>query len=157
QVFLPGDMQIFGPDRLLAVWSDIATAFPLLQEYASRQARMPVAIVIGGDPAVHLAAAAPMPAVVDPFGLAGMLREKPLDAVACRSIDLLVPAESDIVLEGLIDPVDAEIRSRLRFSSTDRILADQRGHTIHVTAVTHRANRIFPAVVPGIDCNEVCR
>ena len=117
---------------------------------------MPVAVVIGGDPAVHLAAAAPMPSAVDPLGLAGLLREKPLDAVACRSIDLLVPAESDIVIEGHIDPADAETRTAPRFSPTDRIIADQPGHTIHVTAMTHRANRIFPAAVPGMDCNEVC-
>jgi 4-hydroxy-3-polyprenylbenzoate decarboxylase len=134
----------------------MATVIPLFQEYASRQARMPVAVVIGGDPAVHLAAAAPMPAAVDPLGLAGMLREKPLDAVACRSVDLLVPAESDMIIEGHIDPMDLAPRSAARFSPTDRILADQPGHTIHVTAVTHRANRIFPAVVPGIDCNEIC-
>ena len=106
---------------------------------------MPVAVVIGGDPAVQLAAAAPMPSAVDPLGLAGLLRDKPLDAVACRSIDLLVPAESDIVIEGYIDPMDAEARTAPRFSPTDRIIEDQPGHTIHVTAVTHRANRIFPA------------
>ena len=149
-------MQIVGRDRLIAAWSDIAVAIPLLQEYASRQARMPVAVVIGGDPAVHLAAAAPVPSAVDPLGLAGLLREKPLDAVACRSIDLLVPAESDIVIEGYIDPADAETRTAPRFSPTGRIIEDQPGYAIHVTAMTHRANRIFPAAVPGMDCNEVC-
>ena len=117
---------------------------------------MPIAVVIGGDPAVHLAAAAPLPAAVDPLGLAGVLREKPLDAVACRSIDLLVPAESDIVIEGYIDPADAETRTAPRFSPTGRIIEDQPGHMIHVTAMTHRANRIFPATVPGCDGNEVC-
>ena len=127
QVFLHGDVQIAGSDRLIAAWSDIAGAVPLLREYASRQARMPVAVVIGGDPAVHLAAAAPMPAAVDPLGLAGMLREKPLDAVACRSIDLLAPAESDIVIEGYIDPLDAETRTAPRFSPTDRMIEDQAG------------------------------
>ena len=127
-----------------------------MQEYAGRQARMPVAVVIGGDPAVHLAAAASMPSAVDPLGLAGLLREKPLDAVACRSIDLLVPAESDIVIEGHIDPADAETRTAPRFSPTGRIIEDQPGHTIHVTAMTHRANRIFSAAVPGTECNEVC-
>ena len=81
-MFLQGDIQIAGRDRLTAVWPDVATASPLLREYASRQARMPVAVVIGGDPAVQLAAAAPVPAAVDPLGLAGLLREKPLDAVA---------------------------------------------------------------------------
>ena len=118
---------------------------------------MPVAVVIGGDPAVHLAAAAPLPAAVDPLGLAGMLREKPLDAVACRSIDLLAPAESDIVIEGSIDPADAQPRTAPRLSPTARVIREQPGHTIRVTALTHRANRIYAAAVPGIDCNEVCR
>ncbi len=156
QVFLHADIQLSGPDRLIAAWSDIATAIPLFREYASRQARMPVAVVIGGDPAVHLAAAAPMPAAVDPLGLAGLLREKPLDAVACRSIDLVVPAEADIIIEGHIDPTDAETRTAPRFSPTERIIQDQPGHTIHVTAMTHRANRIFPAAVPGRESSEVC-
>jgi len=156
QVFLRGDVQITAHDRLIAAWSDAAGAVPLLREYADRQARMPVAVVIGGDPAAHLAAAAPMPAAVDPLGLAGFLRDKPLDAVACRSVDLLVPAESDIVIEGYFDPAAAETRTVPRFSPTARILEDQPGHTIHVTALTHRANRIFPAAIPATDCSEVC-
>ncbi len=156
QVFLHGDMQLSGPDRLVAVWSDMAIAIPILREYAAQQARMPVAVLIGGDPTVHLAATAPVPSAVDPLGLAGLLREKPLDAVACRSIDLLVPAESDIVIEGFIDPADAETRTTVRLSPTDRLIEDHPGYTIHVTAITHRANRIFPATVPGMDCNEAC-
>jgi 4-hydroxy-3-polyprenylbenzoate decarboxylase len=156
QIFMPGDVQIAGRDRLIAAWSDIAGAAPLVQEYASRQAHMPVAVVIGGDPAVHLAAAAPMPSAVDPLGLAGLLREKPVDAVACRSIDLLAPAESDIVIEGHIGPQDAEARTAPRFSPAGRILEERPGCTIRVTAVTHRANRIFWATIPGPDGNEVC-
>ncbi len=156
QVFLPGDVQICGRDRLIAAWSDVAVAIPLFQEYASRKTRMPVAVLIGGDPAVHLAAAAPLPSAVDPLGLAGLVREKPLDAVTCRSIDLLVPAESDIVLEGYIDPTVAETRTAPRWSPTDRLLEEQPGRVIHVTAMTHRANRIFPAAIPGMGRNEVC-
>ncbi len=156
QVFLQGDVQIAGRDRLVAAWSDISTAAPLMQEYASRQAKMPVAVVIGGDPAMHLAASAPMPSAVDPLALAGLLREKPLDAVACRSIDLLAPAESDIVIEGHIDSLDAETRIAPRFSPAGRIIEEQPGHVIRVTAITHRANRIFWATIPGPDCNEVC-
>ena len=155
QVFLQGDVQIAGGDRLIAAWSDIAGVIPLLQEYASRQARMPVAVIIGGDPAVCLAVAAPVPSAVDPLGLAGWLREKPLDAVACRSIDLLVPAESDIVIEGYIDAMDAETRTAPRFSPANRIIEAQPASTIHVTAMTHRANRIFPAALSGMECNEL--
>jgi 4-hydroxy-3-polyprenylbenzoate decarboxylase len=155
QVSLQGDLQIAGRDRLTAVWTDVAGASPLFQEYAVREARMPVAVVIGGDPAVQLAASAPMPPDVDPLRLAGLLREKPLDVVVCRSVDLLAPAEADIVIEGYIDPADAETRSAPRFSPTGRILGEASGRTIHVVAVTHRANRIFPAAIPG-DGNEVC-
>jgi 4-hydroxy-3-polyprenylbenzoate decarboxylase len=154
-VFLQVDLQIRGRNQLVAAWSDIASAAPLLQEYANRHARMPVAVVIGGDPSVHLALAAPVPASVDPLGLAGWLREKPLDAVACRSIDLLAPAETDIVIEGYIDASDAETRTAPRFSPGGYIIAEQPGSTIHVTAMTHRANRIFPAAIPSSDCNEV--
>jgi 4-hydroxy-3-polyprenylbenzoate decarboxylase len=156
QIFLQGDMQIGGHDRLVAAWSEIGGAVSLIQQYAERQARMPIAIVIGGDPTVHLAAAAPVPAAVDPLGLAGLLRERSLDAVACRTVDLLAPAESDIMIEGYIDPTDPQTRTAQRFSPTDRILADQPGQIVHVTAVTHRANRIFPAAIAGLGCNETC-
>ena len=155
QVFLRGDVQIAGHDRLIAAWSDLSAAAPLVQEYASRQARMPVAVLIGGDPAVQLAAAAPVSPAVDPLGLAE-LRQKPLDAVACRSVDLLVPAESDIVIEGSIGPADAETRTPPRFSPTGRMIEERPGHVIQVTAITHRANRIFPAAVPGTYGNDAC-
>lgn len=156
QVLLQGDLQVSGHDRMIVAWSDPAGSMPLVREYASRQQRMPLAVLIGGDPAVHLAAAAPLPPAVDPLGLAGLLREKPLDAVACRTIDLLVPAETDIVIEGSIGPLNAETPASPRFSPSDRIVADQPGYAMEVTAMTHRANRVFPAMVPGTDCNEVC-
>ncbi len=155
QLLLQGDVQIAGRDRMIAAWSDVSVAIPLLWQYASRPARMPVAVVMGGDPAVNLAVAAPLPAAVDPLGLAGWLRNKPLDAVACRSIDLLAPAESDIVIEGYIDPTETETGAVQRFSPANGIIEAQAGHTIHVTAVTHRANRIFSAAIPGTDCHEL--
>jgi 4-hydroxy-3-polyprenylbenzoate decarboxylase len=156
QRFLRGDLQLAGRDRLVATWTDVADPKHLLRQYRQRAGRMPIAVLIGGDPAVQLAAAAPMPSTADPLGLAGLLREKPLDAVACRSIDLLVPAESDIVIEGYIDPAEPAARGEPRYSPTGRVLGSQPGLTIHVTAVTHRANRVFSAVIPGVDCNECC-
>ena len=156
QVFLRGDVQISGRDRLTAAWSDMAGAAALLGEYAARQARMPVAVVVGGDPAVHLGAAAPVPSTVDPLGLAGWLREKPLDAVACRTIDLLAPAESDIVIEGFIDAAEGQAETGPRSSPTGRLIGKQPGYTVHVTAITHRANRIFSAAIPQRESSEVC-
>jgi 4-hydroxy-3-polyprenylbenzoate decarboxylase len=93
---------------------------------------------------------------VDPLGLAGLLREKPLDAVACRSVDLLVPAESDVIIEGYIDPQEAVRFAEPRLSPSGRVERGRDRHIMHLTAVTHRANRVFPAAVPGNDDNECC-
>jgi 4-hydroxy-3-polyprenylbenzoate decarboxylase len=119
-------------------------------EYGNRGGRMPVAVVLGGDPAVQMAAAAPLPSAVDPLGLAGLLREKPLDAVGCRSIDLLVPAESDFIIEGHIEPAEPAVSTGPRLSLMGQVLSGRPGHVLHVTALTHRANRVFPAMVPGV-------
>ena len=73
---------------------------------------MPLAVVIGGDPAFLLAASAPLPPGGDVCAVAGLLREKSLDVVACRSVDLDVPAEAEIVLEGFVDPSQPPVTGR---------------------------------------------
>ncbi len=156
QVFLQGDLQITGRDTAVAVWSEIADPSRLTSACRNLGGRMPLAVVIGGDPAVQLAAAAPLPSAVDPLGLAGLLREKPLDAVACRSVDLSVPAESDFVIEGYIEPADSGVDGEPRLSLTGRVLRRRPGHVMHVSAVTHRANAVFPAAAPSINGNECC-
>ena len=146
QVCLHGTLIVTGRDTAVPAWSDIADPSRLAKAYRDVGGRMPVAVVIGGDPAVQFAAAAPLPSAVDPLGLAGLLRDKPLDAVACRSVDLLVPAESDFIIEGWIDPIEC--------SGRHHSIARVRGLPLNVTAVTHRANRVFPGVVRGIGNNE---
>jgi len=62
--------------------------------------KIPVAIVLGCDPISMWSASAPMPPDIDEFMLAGFLRSKPIELVNCNSIDMQVPAHSEIVLEG---------------------------------------------------------
>src|SRR5881392_914140 len=62
--------------------------------------RMPVAIALGGDPALIYAASAPLPPGVDEVVFAGWLAGGGIDMVACRTIDLEAPAQAEIVLEG---------------------------------------------------------
>lgn len=115
---------------------------------------MPVAIVLGGDPAVQLACAAPLPSAVDALGLAGLLRGKPLDAVACRTIDLLVPADADIVIEGFINPTFPVVNAESRLSPAGAILAGQSVPVLFVTAITHRADRVMPTIARGTGRDE---
>jgi 4-hydroxy-3-polyprenylbenzoate decarboxylase len=155
-VVLRGDLQLRGRDTAIAAWAEMADPSRLIDKYRNRGTRMPLAIVIGGDPAVRLAVAAPLTPAVDPLGLAGLLREKPIDAVACRSLELLVPAESDFVIECHIDPAESEVRVPRQVSSAGLIVGGRPGNNLQVTAVTHRANRVFPAAIAGTDGNECC-
>jgi len=69
---------------------------------AARGKNLEVAVVIGAPPAVYLAASAKVAMTVDEYDLAGSFLGKPVDLVKCMSVDLEVPAESEIVLEGEI-------------------------------------------------------
>ena len=95
--------------RLAVCWATHDEHARLLGEYRARNQKMPLAVVIGGDPAFLLAAAAPLPPVSDVCAVAGLLREKSLDVVACRGVDLDVPAEAEIILEGFCDPAELPV------------------------------------------------
>lgn len=109
----------------------------------------PVAIVLGGDPALWLAACAPLPVGFDVHTLAGVLRTKPLDMVKCRTNDLEVPADAEFVLEGFWDPTQAPVQIGPLTDSVGNYSPARLATVIRVTAITHRANPVFPAVIPG--------
>jgi 4-hydroxy-3-polyprenylbenzoate decarboxylase len=68
--------------------------------------KIEAAIVIGGDPATIFSAVAPVPEGLDKFVFAGITRKKGIKTVKCKTIDLEVPANAEIVLEGYVDPFD---------------------------------------------------
>jgi 4-hydroxy-3-polyprenylbenzoate decarboxylase len=120
-----------------------------LGEYRARNQKMPLAVVIGGDPAFLLAAASPSPAGSDVCAVAGLLRERALDVVACRSVDLMVPAEAEIVLEGFCDPSAPPVMAGPFCGPTGHGTLPQPAPVMQVTALAHRANPIFAAMIPG--------
>src|SRR5438552_8925673 len=76
------------------------------RRYYETGTRMPVAIFFGGDPVFTFAATAPLPDGLDEFLLAGYLRKKSIELVKCETNDLEVPANSDFVIEGYVDPCE---------------------------------------------------
>jgi 4-hydroxy-3-polyprenylbenzoate decarboxylase len=112
------------------------------------QRRMDVAVVIGADPASIYAASAPLPPGVDELLFAGFLRHRPVDVVQCKTVDVKVPAEAEIVIEGYVDT--DELRPEGPFG-------DHTGHytpvepypVMHITAVTHRRNPIYATTIVG--------
>ena len=68
--------------------------------------KIPTAIIIGGDPATVFSSIAPVPEGLDKYLFAGITRKKGIKTVKCKTIDLEVPANAEIVLEGYVDPKD---------------------------------------------------
>jgi len=68
--------------------------------------KIEAAIVIGGEPATIFSAVAPIPEGLDKLVFAGITRKKGIKIVKCKTIDLEVPANAEIVLEGYVDPFD---------------------------------------------------
>ena len=110
--------------------------------------RIPVAVAVGGDPALTYAASAPLPPIVDELAFAGFLRGKPVRTVKAVSIDLDVPADADFVIEGYVD--NEELREEGPFGDhTGVYSAADLYPTFHVTAITHRRDAIWGATVVG--------
>lgn len=143
------DLQLQAPDRLVGCWADHDEPARLLAEYRRRGEKMPLAAVLGGDPAVLLAACSAVSEHVDRCALAGLLREKPLDVVSCRSVDLEVPADAEIVIEGYVDPAEPAAEAGPLCASSGYYRSRRPAPVMHVTAITHRANPVYPAVIPG--------
>jgi 4-hydroxy-3-polyprenylbenzoate decarboxylase len=110
--------------------------------------RVPVAVVVGSDPAVTYAATAPLPPVLDELVFAGILRGKPVKVVRCTTIDVKVPADAEFVLEGYVDNTDLRKEGPFGDHTGVYSLADLYP-TFTCTAITHRRRPIWAATVVG--------
>jgi 4-hydroxy-3-polyprenylbenzoate decarboxylase len=111
-------------------------------------ARMPVAIALGGDPALIYAASAPLPPGIDEVVFAGWLRGAGIDMVRCRTIDLEVPAQAEIVLEGWVEPHERRLEGP--FGDHTGYYSLARDYPVfHLTALTRRARPIYPTTIVG--------
>lgn len=112
-------------------------------------ARIPVAIVLGGDPACIWSASAPLPPDIDEYLLSGWLRGRPVEMVDCVTQPLSVPAEADVVIEGYVDPDDRYPEGPFG-DHTGYYTPVEPFPALHVTAITRRRDPIYPATVVGI-------
>jgi 4-hydroxy-3-polyprenylbenzoate decarboxylase len=110
--------------------------------------RMEVAVAIGTEPAVMFSSIVPAPPDVEEYLIAGFLRQKPLELVKCETVDLEVPATSEIVLEGYVE-LD-ELRMEGPFGDHTGFYTPEDLYPVfHVTCVTHRKNPIYSTTIVG--------
>jgi 4-hydroxy-3-polyprenylbenzoate decarboxylase len=118
------------------------------QHYEASGKRMEVAVAIGGDPAIIYSSTAPLPPAIGEYVFAGFLRQRPLEVVQCKTIDVRVPAEAEFVLEGFVDP--GERRREGPFGDHTGYYSEADDYPVfHLTAITHRKDAIYPATLVG--------
>ena len=110
--------------------------------------RMPIAIALGGEPAMIYAASAPLPPGLDEVVFAGWLRGAGIELVKCRTVDLEVPANAEIVLEGWVDPGERRVEGPFGDHTGYYSLAREYP-VFRLTAVTRRARPIYPTTIVG--------
>jgi 4-hydroxy-3-polyprenylbenzoate decarboxylase len=116
--------------------------------YAREGRRMEVAVAIGCDPATVFSAVAPLPPGLSEFLFAGFLRGEAVPLTAGQTVELLVPAEAEIVLEGYVDP--RELRREGPFGDhTGFYSLDDDFPVFHVTAITRRDRPIYLTTIVG--------
>ena len=110
--------------------------------------KLEVAVAIGVDPAILYASTAPLPENLSEFMFAGFIRKERVKMVECETVDLLVPANAEIVLEGYVK-VD-ELRIEGPFGDHTGYYTPPEPYPVfHITCITHREDPIYHATVVG--------
>ncbi len=143
-------MQVFSKNSTGMHWHIHKTGARHYEEYKRRGERMPVSVVLGGDPIYTYCATAPLPEGIDEYILAGFLRGKPVRLVKCLTNELEVPHDADIVLEGYVDPTEGKVVEGPFGDHTGFYSLADLYPTFHITAITHKRGAIYPATLVGI-------
>ncbi len=114
---------------------------------------MPIAIVIGAAPVVMFTGAQKLEDDLDELGVAGGLAGRPIPVTKCVTIDLDVPADAEIVIEGLIDPEKLEPEAPFG-ESNGYVALEAFNMPMQVTAITHRRNPVFASIISQVTPSE---
>lgn len=111
--------------------------------------KLELAVCLGGDPAMIYAATAPLPDQIDEILFTGFLRKKGVALVKGVTVDVEVPADSDIVIEGYVDPAEPLRREGPFGDHTGFYSLAEDYPVFHVTCITHRKQPIYPTTIVG--------
>jgi 4-hydroxy-3-polyprenylbenzoate decarboxylase len=117
-------------------------------EEISKDSRIAVAVVIGADPATVFSAVAPVPEGMDKYLFSGIVRKKGIKLVKCNTLDLEVPANAEIVLEGYVDPDDIQMEGPFG-DHTGYYTPAEPYPCFNLTCISMRKNPIYLTTVVG--------
>jgi len=137
--------QVFGPTEVGLLWQ----AHKHGADHAdAATGRMPVAICLGGPPELTFSAIAPLPDNLSEYEFAGLLAGRRLRIVKCKTNDLWVPADCDIVIEGYTVPGETRMEGPFGDHFGYYSLAEPYP-VMHVTRITHRRDAMVPMTIVG--------
>ena len=119
------------------------------QQQKENKNKLELAVCLGGDPAMIYATTAPLPPQIDEILFTGFLRKKGVELVKGITVDVEVPANSDIVIEGYVDPAEPLRREGPFGDHTGFYSLADDYPVFHVTCITHRQNPIYPTTIVG--------
>ncbi|MEM3185722.1 MAG: menaquinone biosynthesis decarboxylase [Conexivisphaerales archaeon] len=115
---------------------------------AEEKKKIQVAVIIGADPGTIYSSVAPVPEGLDKYLYSGIIRSQGLELVKCKTVDLEVPANAEIVLEGYVDPND--IRQEGPFGDHTGYYSEPEPFPVfHLTGVMRREKPIYLATIVG--------
>jgi 4-hydroxybenzoate decarboxylase subunit C len=141
-------LQVFGKDATGMHWQSMKGGRGHYWEAEREGKDLEVAVVIGADPILMMAAILPLPEDMDEIGFAGFLRGRGVPMVRAKSIDMVVPANAEFVLEGIVPAHERKMEGPF---------GDHFGHyseaaefpVFHLRKITHRRNAIYAGTVVG--------
>jgi 4-hydroxy-3-polyprenylbenzoate decarboxylase len=141
-------VQLYGPRLAAMHWHMHHDGARHFRAYQKKKEKMPLAIALGGESVLPYSATAPLPPGVEELLFAGFLNGTGIELVQCKTIDLQVPANSEIIIEGYVDPNEKLMEGPFGDHTGYYSLADWYP-AFHVTAITHRRNPIYPTTIVG--------
>jgi len=141
-------LQVLGNKKAIMHWQVHKRGALHYQLNKDENKRTEVAIVIGADPATIFSAIAPVPEGMDKYFFAGITRKKGVKLIKCKTVDIQVPATSEIVLEGYVDPNEINIEGPFG-DHTGYYTPPEPYPTFTLTGMMMRHDPIFLTTVVG--------
>ena len=142
-------MQVFDSRTTAMHWHPHKVGARHYRHHREKEGRMELAACLGGDPVLIYAATAPLPDQIDEILFSGFIRKKGLELVKAITVDIEVPANSDIVIEGYVDPSEPFRREGPFGDHTGFYSLADDYPVFHVTCITHRKNPIYLTTIVG--------
>jgi UbiD family decarboxylase len=130
-----------------------AGGYPHWLKYQAKGEKMPCAIVLGCPPAVAYLGPQKLPLDMDEMGVAGGIIGAPVRMTKAHSVDLMVPADAELVIEGLIDTEYLEPEAPFG-ESHGHIALEDFNMIMDITAITHRKAAVMPSIISQVTPSE---